>query len=68
MDGFKTTFSIRKKEGRTGSHIPIIAMTAHALKGDRERCLDVGMDDYVAKPLKPEELIKTIDRAISKKN
>jgi two-component system sensor histidine kinase/response regulator len=68
MDGFKTTFSIRKKEKGAGSHIPIIAMTAHALKGDRERCLDVGMDEYVAKPLKPEELIKTIDRAISKKN
>ena len=68
MDGFKTTFSIRKKEKRTGSHIPIVAMTAHALKGDRERCLDVGMDDYVAKPLKPEELIKTINRAISKEN
>ena len=66
MGGFETTASIREKEKKTGSHIPIIAMTAHAMKGDRERCLEAGMDDYIAKPLKAEELIKTIDRVISK--
>jgi CheY-like chemotaxis protein len=67
MDGFEATVTIRKKEKKTRSHIPIIAMTAHAMKGDRERCLDAGMDDYVAKPLKPEELMKTIERAMSKR-
>ena len=66
MDGFEATASIREKEKKTGFHIPIIAMTAHAMKGDRERCLDSGMDDYIAKPLKAEHLTKTIDRMISK--
>ena len=66
MDGFAATASIREKEKKTGFHIPIIAMTAHAMKGDRERCLDSGMDDYIAKPLKAEHLTKTIDRMISK--
>jgi PAS domain S-box-containing protein len=66
IGGFEATASIREKEKKTGSHIPIIAMTAHAMKGDRERCLEAGMDDYIAKPLKAEELIKTIDRVISK--
>jgi CheY-like chemotaxis protein len=66
MDGFEATASIREKEKRTGFYIPIIAMTAHAMKGDRERCLDSGMDDYIAKPLKAEHLTKTIDRVMSK--
>jgi PAS domain S-box-containing protein len=66
IGGFEATASIREKEKKTGSHIPIIAMTAHAMKGDRERCLEAGMDDYISKPLKAEELIKTIDRVISK--
>jgi len=66
MDGFEATASIREKEKKTGFHIPIIAMTAHAMKGDRERCLDSGMDDYIAKPLKAEHLTKTIDLVISK--
>jgi CheY-like chemotaxis protein len=66
MDGFEATASIRDKEKRTGFHIPIIAMTAHALKGDRERCLDAGMDDYEAKPLRAEMLMKKIDYVMSK--
>jgi len=65
MDGFQATASIREKEKKTGAHIPIIAMTAHAMKGDRERCLDAGMDDYIAKPLKPNEILATIDRLMT---
>ncbi|MGA2112546.1 MAG: PAS domain S-box protein [Anaerolineales bacterium] len=61
MDGFEATARIRQLEGRAG-HIPIIAMTADALKGDRERCLDSGMDDYVSKPLDPPALMKIIDQ------
>lgn len=66
MDGFEVTAIIRENEKKSGTHIPIIAMTAHATRGDRGRCLDVGMDDYISKPLKPEELMKTISRAFSK--
>jgi len=66
MDGLEATASIREKEKKTGFHIPIIAMTAHAMKGDRERCLDSGMDDYLTKPLRAEGLIKKIDFVVSK--
>jgi two-component system sensor histidine kinase/response regulator len=62
MDGFEATHKIRKWEAEKGTHIPIIAMTAHALKGDRERCLEAGMDDYVSKPLDLKELKSTLDR------
>jgi len=61
MDGFEATKCIRIWEG-TERHIPIIAMTAHALKGDRERCIEVGMDDYVSKPLEPQVLFNVLDR------
>ncbi|MCO8120377.1 PAS domain-containing protein [Stieleria sp. TO1_6] len=52
MDGFAATKVIRKNERGTGRHVPIIAMTAHAMKGDREQCLDAGMDEYIAKPIR----------------
>ena len=56
MDGFEATAAIRAIERNTHAHIPIIAMTAHAMKGDRERCLEAGMDGYIAKPINREEL------------
>lgn len=67
MNGFEATQKIREMEKKTGLHIPIVAMTAHAMKGDREKCLESGMDDYVSKPLYPEELYKAIERAIKHK-
>jgi len=62
MDGFEATKAIRRKEKHTGKHIPIIALTAHALKGDRERCLESGMDDYLTKPIRKEALAEAIQR------
>ena len=56
MDGLEASRIIRQREQNTGNHIPIVAMTAHAMKGDRERCLAAGMDGYVAKPVRFEEL------------
>jgi two-component system sensor histidine kinase/response regulator len=67
MDGLEATATIRKKEESTDDHIPIIAMTAHAMKGDRERCLEAGMDDYTTKPLNPEELFQKINDAMKNK-
>jgi len=60
MDGIEATHVIRKQEAVTQKHIPIIAMTAHAMKGDRERCLEAGMDGYIAKPIRPAELFAGI--------
>jgi len=64
MDGLEATAAIREKERSTPAHLPIIAMTAHAMKGDEERCLKAGMDDYVSKPIKPTELFAAIERAL----
>ncbi|OYW16774.1 MAG: hypothetical protein B7Z55_13855, partial [Planctomycetales bacterium 12-60-4] len=61
MDGFEATRRIRERERTTGDHVPIIAMTAHAMKGDRERCLAEGMDGYISKPLRPSELFESVE-------
>ena len=64
MSGLETTAAIRERERTTGKHLPIIAMTAHALKGDRERCLAAGMDAYVPKPIDPKKLATAIETQI----
>jgi CheY-like chemotaxis protein len=60
MDGLAATQAIRQEETQTGRHLPIIAMTSHAMKADRQRCLDAGMDDYVAKPIQKADLFRAI--------
>jgi two-component system, sensor histidine kinase and response regulator len=65
MNGFDATARIREREKSTGDRIPIIAMTAHVLKGDRERCLDAGMDDYVTKPIRSDDLRQALCRAFA---
>jgi CheY-like chemotaxis protein/HPt (histidine-containing phosphotransfer) domain-containing protein len=64
MGGFEATAVIRDKERKTGEHIPIVAMTAHAMKGDRDACLAAGMDDYVPKPVKADMLIEVINKLV----
>ena len=61
-DGLEATADIRRWERTTGTHIPIIAITAHAMKGDRERCLEAGMDGYTSKPIR----IKALEQAIAR--
>jgi CheY-like chemotaxis protein len=65
MDGFEATALIRDKERHTGKHIPIVALTAHAMSSDREHCLRAGMDDYISKPIRSKELIEKLDRLLS---
>jgi CheY-like chemotaxis protein len=64
MDGLEATRAIRDREQTTGEHIPIIALTAHALEGDRKRCLDAGMDNYIAKPIHAKRLMETIGATV----
>jgi DNA-binding response OmpR family regulator len=63
MDGFEATRQIRELEKTTGGHMRIVAMTAHAMAGDRERCLAAGMDDYVSKPLRKEDVLRAVKGA-----
>jgi two-component system, sensor histidine kinase and response regulator len=65
LGGVQAAVLIREREKITGGHIPIIALTASAMTGDRERCLSAGMDDYVSKPLQVKELFAAIERAQS---
>jgi two-component system sensor histidine kinase/response regulator len=65
MDGFEATAAIRRLEENTRAHIPIIAMTAHAMVGDRKRCLEAGMDGYIAKPVHAHELFETIETVLA---
>ncbi|MBW2609779.1 MAG: response regulator [Deltaproteobacteria bacterium] len=67
MDGYEVTRIIRYSGSEVLNHdIPIIAMTAHAMKGDRERCFEKGMDDYISKPVEPDKLVEVIERQLSK--
>jgi CheY-like chemotaxis protein len=62
MDGFDATAAIRRREARTGRRTPIIAMTAHVMDGDRDRCIGAGMDDFVAKPMTAQALLQAVSR------
>src|SRR5262249_29492288 len=64
MDGFELTAAVRQEE-KEGQRLPIVAMTAHAMKGDRERCLKTGMDGYIAKPIQASELVQMIEHLFS---
>ncbi len=64
MDGLEATRRIREREQQTGKHLPIVAITAHAMKGDRERCLAAGMDNYISKPIRPDELYRVIGEVV----
>ncbi|MEQ8763976.1 MAG: response regulator [Planctomycetota bacterium] len=65
LDGFQATQQIRRRESESGAHTPIIALTAHAMRGDRENCLEAGMDEYLTKPLQPKELFGMIQRLLA---
>ncbi len=64
LDGLSATVAIRARERETGGHVPIVALTAYAMQGDRERCLLAGMDDYLPKPVKADDLHQAIDRLV----
>jgi HPt (histidine-containing phosphotransfer) domain-containing protein len=65
LDGFQVVAVQRQREQGTGRHLPIIALTARSAPGERERCLQAGMDDYLAKPVRAAELFAAIDRVVS---
>ncbi len=66
MDGFQATLEIRKLEAKTGKHTPIVALTASAMEGDRERCLSAGMDDYLVKPVKLDRFKEVVEKWINR--
>ena len=66
MDGVAATGAIRRSEQASGRHMPIVAMTAHAMKGDKEKCLEAGMDDYVPKPIRRKDLADVIARMVER--
>ena len=61
MDGFEATIAIREQEKNSGKHIPIVAMTANAMQGDKEKCLVAGMDDYISKPINSKQLQQVLE-------
>ncbi len=65
IDGFEAAAELRNRELASGGHTPIVAMTAHAMKGDRERCLNAGMDEYICKPVRPADLFAAIEKVTS---
>jgi len=65
MDGFEATGELRRLEKQSGRHTPVIALTAHAMKGDRERCLAAGMDGYLSKPIRAPELDELLEKYIT---
>jgi CheY-like chemotaxis protein len=65
MDGFEATAAIRARERASGARMPIIALTAHAMEGDRQRCLDADMDGYISKPITGAKLFEVIDRVMA---
>jgi CheY-like chemotaxis protein len=67
MNGYDATRAIRARERNTGGHVPVIALTAHAMQGDREICLDAGMDDYLSKPIQTPDLCQTLARSSDKR-
>jgi PAS domain S-box-containing protein len=64
MDGLEATARLREKETSRGGHVPVVAMTAHAMRGDRERCMSAGMDDYVTKPVRPKDLLQVLAKLL----
>jgi two-component system, sensor histidine kinase and response regulator len=67
MDGYEATAAIRDRERSTGSHLPIVALTAHAMTEDRDRCLAAGMDAYLTKPIKPRELDDLLETYLARR-
>jgi len=64
LDGFEATAAIRNKERASGDHLPIIALTAHAIAGDLDRCLNAGMDGYLTKPIDTKDVFATVERVL----
>jgi CheY-like chemotaxis protein len=68
LGGLEAASEIRRAEQETGQHVPIIALTAHAMTGDRDRCLEAGMDSYLSKPVRIDELVREISRLINRRS